>query len=82
MAEAPLVDVLGAVLQLLERREMAAVDYSVAPCVPACISLDRAARAQVVAFSLASLTRRAICSLLSIIVRVKVKPLASIDFTA
>ena len=31
---------------------------------------------------LASLTRRAICSLLSIIVRVKVKPWASIDFTA
>jgi hypothetical protein len=35
-----------------------------------------------VAFALASLIRRAICSLLSIIVWVKVKPLASIAFTA
>ena len=56
-------------------------DCSIAVLVLSCSSLS-VRLTVVVAFWLASLTRRAICSLLSIIVRVKVKPWASIDFTA
>ena len=56
-------------------------DCSIADLVKSCSSLS-VRLTVVVAFWLASLTMRAICSLLSIIVRVKVKPWASIDFTA
>ena len=56
-------------------------DCSIAARVVSCRFLSVRLTA-LVAVSLASLTRRAICSLLSIMVRVKVKPWASIDFTA
>ena len=62
-------------------RVMAAVELSVATWEPACISLIERLN-EPVAASLASLISRAMVSLLSIMVRVKVKPLASIAFTA
>ena len=62
-------------------RRMAVVVLSVATWELDCMSLiERLMDA--VEVSLASLMRRAICSLLSIMVRVKVKPLASIALTA
>ena len=61
-------------------REIVNLAASVTPCVPSCICPSVRVTA-VVAFRLASLICRAISSLLSIIVWVKTKPLASIDFT-
>ena len=59
-------------------RSRSCFDCSIAARVFSCRSL-RVRLTALVAVSLASLTRRAICSLLSIMVRVKVKPWASID---
>ena len=65
----------------LSERAIDAVEPSVAIWVAVLASCIVRLSA-LVAVSLASLIRRAICSRLSIIVRVKVKPLASIAFTA
>ena len=62
-------------------RVIVSLAASVTPCAPSCIWPSVRVIAPV-AFRLASLIERAISSLLSIMVWVKTKPLASIAFTA
>jgi hypothetical protein len=81
MAEAPFVTFSVPSCSSLSEREIVVVDNSVAPCVDDCMSRTERER-EVVALSVASLMRRAIDSLLSIMVCVKVTPLVSIAFTA
>ena len=71
----------GRAMQVLERARDRRSRRSVTPCAPSC-NWPSVRVMATVAVWLASLMSRAISSLLSIIVWVKTKLLASIDFTA